>query len=370
MTSLTVLTIVLLVLSTGLALMHVLAARARPNRPRMLFALFCASIAFLMVKHLSASSIGAYQYLIGIGASATCNAYWLFSRAFFRRRDAIKVQHLYVAVAIALLVALNQLYMFLKGMDFFTPAPHGFIRYILVELTVLLSSCILVLTFWEGCRGFGKDSLEGKAQRLLFLSVFVFALVGSKVAEGLLADNAQALEYIISAITLLVMVNTQVLLLWKYTSHLDFITGKLAGPRPGDNDTLGSEAAEAVGAEGVHAGLSPLARQITGLVVGQALYLQENLKVADIARELDTPEYLISKAIRTELGATNFNQYVNMLRIDHARTLLANPEHRKTSILAIGLDSGFASVGPFTRAFKAITGLTPRQYRQERERQV
>ncbi len=365
MTSLTVLTIVLLVLSVTLALMHVSAVRLRPNRPRMLFALFCGSIAFLMVKHLSASSIGAYQYLIGIGASATCNAYWLFSRAFFRRRDAIKTQHLYVALAIALLVALNQMYMFLKGVGVFTPAPHGFIRYILVELTVLLSSCILVLTFWEGCRGFGKDTAEGKAQRVLFLSVFVFALAGSKVAKGLLADNAQALEYIISAITLLVMVNTQVLLLWKYTNRLDFITGKLAGPRPGENDTLGGEAAEAAGTDGAPGMLSPLARQITDLIVGQALYLQENLKVADIARELDTPEYLISKAIRTELGATNFNQYVNMLRIDHARSLLADPDKRKTSILAIGLDSGFASVGPFTRAFKTLTGLTPRQYRQE-----
>jgi AraC-like DNA-binding protein len=30
----------------------------------------------------------------------------------------------------------------------------------------------------------------------------------------------------------------------------------------------------------------------------------------------------------------------------------------------VGLESGFASVGPFTRAFKAHTGFTPNQYRQ------
>jgi len=361
MTSLSVLNSVLLVLSVTLALTHLSAARSKPNRPRLLFALFCGSIAFLMVKQLSAASIGPYQYLIGIGASATCNAYWLFSRAFFRRRDAIKTQHIYIAVAIALLVAMNQIYMFLKGMGLFTPAPGAFIRYILVEATLLLSSCILVLTFWEGCRGFAKDSVEGKAQRILFLSVFVFALVGSKIAKGLLADNPQALEYIISAITLLVMGSTQVLLVWKYTNHLDFLTGSPKGARAMQN---GPTATEAPKTEAVHGDLSPLARQVRDLLVGQSLYLQENLKVADIARELDAPEYQISKAIRSDLGAANFNQYVNALRVEHSRKLLADPEKQKTSILAIGLDSGFASVGPFTRAFKTITGFTPSEYRQ------
>lgn len=359
MTSLSVLNSALLVLSVALVLLHISATRAKPNKARTWFAIFCGSVAFLMCKQLSAGSIGPYQFLIGIGASATCNAYWLFSRVFFRRRDAIKPQHLYVAVAIALLVAMNQIYMFLKGMAVFTPAPDALVRYILVELTLLLSSCILVLTFWEGCRGFGKDTFEGKAQRILFLSVFVFALAGSKIAKGLLADNPQALEYIISAITLLVMVSTQILLVWRYTNHLDFLT-----TIPLRTRFQPSAATDATKATDSHDELSPLACQIRDLIIGQAQYLQENLKVSDIARELDAPEYLISKAIRTELGAANFNQYVNTLRIEHAQTLLADPDHLKTSILAIGLDSGFASVGPFTRAFKTKTGLTPSEYRQ------
>jgi AraC-like DNA-binding protein len=34
-------------------------------------------------------------------------------------------------------------------------------------------------------------------------------------------------------------------------------------------------------------------------------------------------------------------------------------------ILSIALDLGFASIGPFNRAFKAITGLTPGDFRQQ-----
>ena len=33
-------------------------------------------------------------------------------------------------------------------------------------------------------------------------------------------------------------------------------------------------------------------------------------------------------------------------------------------ILTIALDAGFASLGPFNRAFKAETGLTPTEYRR------
>jgi AraC-like DNA-binding protein len=45
---------------------------------------------------------------------------------------------------------------------------------------------------------------------------------------------------------------------------------------------------------------------------------------------------------------------------------LADEDKQKWTVLVVGLESGFASVGPFTRAFKATTGLTPNQYRQQR----
>jgi AraC-like DNA-binding protein len=33
-------------------------------------------------------------------------------------------------------------------------------------------------------------------------------------------------------------------------------------------------------------------------------------------------------------------------------------------VLTIALDAGFSSLGPFNRAFKADTGLTPTEYRR------
>ena len=59
----------------------------------------------------------------------------------------------------------------------------------------------------------------------------------------------------------------------------------------------------------------------------------------------------------------NVNQFIHQYWIEHAQRLLHDEAQAKRSILAIGIDRGFASIGPFNRAFKAITGSTPRQYR-------
>jgi AraC-like DNA-binding protein len=43
---------------------------------------------------------------------------------------------------------------------------------------------------------------------------------------------------------------------------------------------------------------------------------------------------------------------------------LADPKRRRDPILSIALGLGLGSIGPFNRAFKAATGLTPTAFRQ------
>ena len=63
------------------------------------------------------------------------------------------------------------------------------------------------------------------------------------------------------------------------------------------------------------------------------------------------------------LGFRNFNQMANRFRIEEAKRRLADPALRRLPILTIAYDCGFGSVGPFNRAFKAETGLTPLEFR-------
>ncbi|MFN3860460.1 MAG: helix-turn-helix domain-containing protein [Roseateles sp.] len=94
-------------------------------------------------------------------------------------------------------------------------------------------------------------------------------------------------------------------------------------------------------------------------------YAQEGLSLAGLAAQLGTPEYRLRRVINQHLGHRNFNAYVNGLRLAEAKRRLADPAERGLPVLTIALDVGFGSIGPFNRAFKADTGLTPTEFRQQ-----
>ena len=97
----------------------------------------------------------------------------------------------------------------------------------------------------------------------------------------------------------------------------------------------------------------------------KAAWRAEGLTLAALASRLAVPEYRLRRHINQRLGHRNFNAYVNGLRIAAAQQALVDPALAGRPILSIALDLGFASIGPFNRAFKAITGLTPGDFRQQ-----
>lgn len=328
----------------------------------VLFALFCGSVAMSLAKNLSGSVIGHYQHLIGMGACITCNGYWLLSRTFFRKNNAVRLPHVLFAGAIALLIMLNQGFLFASDSGVINVSGPSMFGHVLKELTILLSSSILVLSFWEGVRGFKTANRTEKAQRLLFLATFGGAVAGSKVLQGAFIDAPLAKEFALACITLLVVTSTQLQIIWR-----DYTVARVRAPSPDKvpEPAMQPQQAKTSSQPPVLPDESVLAEKIQSLLLEHALYLQPNLKIADIARQVGAPEYRVSNALRYNLQARNFNQYINALRIQHAQTLLADKDKQKWTVLVIGLESGFASVGPFTRAFKTATGFTPNQYRQQ-----
>jgi AraC-like DNA-binding protein len=108
-----------------------------------------------------------------------------------------------------------------------------------------------------------------------------------------------------------------------------------------------------------------LGRRIRTLMEAERLYLDPEVKVAALARRLREPDYKISRAITAGLGQPNFNRLVNAYRVQHAEALLRDRALAGEPVVNIALDSGFASLGPFNRAFKEKTGMTPRAYRKQ-----
>jgi len=109
-----------------------------------------------------------------------------------------------------------------------------------------------------------------------------------------------------------------------------------------------------------------LADALQHAMAAERAYRTEDLTVAGLAAKLAVPEYRLRRLINQRLGHRNFNAFVNGFRLDEARAALADPAKRELPILTIALDAGFQSIGPFNRAFKAATGLTPGEFRREK----
>ncbi|MBI5323310.1 helix-turn-helix domain-containing protein [Bradyrhizobium sp.] len=102
------------------------------------------------------------------------------------------------------------------------------------------------------------------------------------------------------------------------------------------------------------------------LMADERIYRHDNVSIGALATKLSIPEYRLRRLINQKLGYRNFNVFLNNHRIEEAKAALADPAQAEVPVITIAMDAGFASLGPFNRAFKATTGLTPTEYRRRR----
>lgn len=91
----------------------------------------------------------------------------------------------------------------------------------------------------------------------------------------------------------------------------------------------------------------------------------EGLTVGALAQRVKAPEHQVRRAINQVLGHRNFAAFINSARIDAAKSRLLAPEAPGLTVLEIAYDVGFASLGPFNRAFREATGLSPSDFRKQ-----
>lgn len=113
---------------------------------------------------------------------------------------------------------------------------------------------------------------------------------------------------------------------------------------------------------------------VTELRLLQALELFETekgflkpIKLDDFAAQLNTNRNTLSTLINVHKN-TNFNQYINRLRIKQLLTdLKANKQLRKVSMQDLAETYGFANAKTFTSQFKTETKLTPAYFIEQLE---
>jgi AraC-like DNA-binding protein len=93
-------------------------------------------------------------------------------------------------------------------------------------------------------------------------------------------------------------------------------------------------------------------------------YINGNLSITDLSRRTGIPRHYITEVLNKKYGR-NFFSFVNEYRVREVISRLRDSRYQHYTILAIAFDSGFNSKSTFNNFFKAYTGKTPSDFRQE-----
>lgn len=93
-----------------------------------------------------------------------------------------------------------------------------------------------------------------------------------------------------------------------------------------------------------------------------ASHFTENITLDSLSKALGFSKFYISRIFSKKIGY-QFNEYINMLRINMAQSLLNDTP---MSILNIAFECGFDSQRNFNRVFKNFTLLTPKEFRKNK----
>jgi AraC-like DNA-binding protein len=101
--------------------------------------------------------------------------------------------------------------------------------------------------------------------------------------------------------------------------------------------------------------------KILSLLQNERVYEDPELSLTQMAKQLKTNPSIISKTINQGFQL-NFNDFINNYRIEAVKEKLKAGEQKTQTLLGIAYDCGFNSKATFNRAFKKVTGSSPKEW--------
>lgn len=96
-------------------------------------------------------------------------------------------------------------------------------------------------------------------------------------------------------------------------------------------------------------------------IIDSGIYLTPSITIQQICQELCTNRKTLSTLINQE-EECNFNTFINRLRIEKAKQLMAESD---ISLLDVSLEVGYSDQGNFSRHFKEVTGESPSEWKRK-----
>lgn len=341
----------------AVGLMLLIAAVLLRDRPASTVARLSAALAVGAAAYAISSAPGfpmRWQWwsapLLGLSAG-TPVVFWLWSRAAFDDDFVLRRWHAALWAAMV-------------GVDLFVvfgAAPWPTLAMIgralsLTTLGLALLAGAQALATWR------VDLVSARRRLRLVVLIATLAYIGAGILPSFLpalADSNSAGGSLVGGLGLYVLATFSGWSLFQATGG-----ERDSGLAAATADALAPPTRAIPAGEAGRAAIEPvLLRRLERLMTSDRAYRQEGLTSGMLAGKLGLPEYRLRKLINEGLGHRNFNAFLNRYRIDEAKAALADPGQKDVTVLTIAMDAGFQSIGPFNRAFKADTGLTPTEFR-------
>ena len=290
--------------------------------------------------------------LLAFSCSGTVT-FWLWARATFDDDFLVRRWHG------GLLAAIVGLQIFVAGWTVKWPTLGLAIDRTLSLAYLGLASLAVAQTIstWQA------DLMAGRRRLRLVVLIGVSAYIANGALSNLLpppSDSGSSMASIANAFGLCVLLGLSG---WRLLQA----TGMPEGPRPlpTTGDVLGDARATTSGREQKPREIEQaLLRRLEHLMAVERAYRREGVTIGSLSAELGVPEYRLRQLINEGLGHRNFNAFLNRYRIEEAKAALADAGQKEVPVLTIAMDAGFQSLGPFNRAFRAATDLTPTEFRR------
>jgi AraC-like DNA-binding protein len=108
---------------------------------------------------------------------------------------------------------------------------------------------------------------------------------------------------------------------------------------------------------------SELHDKLNLVMVSEKIFCDGELTLTKLAKKLGTHPNYLSQVINEKEGK-NFFDYINTLRTEEFKKLIANGNNRKFTLLSLAFECGFNSKSSFNKYFKKVTGQSPSEYLQ------
>lgn len=291
--------------------------------------------------------IFVFRFVLGMVAMMSPALFWMFASTLFQMNEGNQKLHSghYIGLAVCFSLGIYQC----------LQSPAELDDSIIHLVSLVVTGVITILGLLDVFRNWQSDLVECRRFLRLSLSVTCGAFLLFIVANEFIYGHGEFPEFLnylnIIVISIFSMSYGYIILVSNSNILVESIDDlppelvKQEAPKPSSADIHWLD-------------------KLTRAMEEEFYYRQVDLTIKGLSEHLDIPEHQLRRLINQHLGYRNFNDYLNRYRVRDAAQRLSDPKLVRIPILTIAIESGYASLTTFNKAFKSLQTMTPSEFRR------